>query len=92
MISKILPLQKNKTNRSSHPRCSVRKGVLRDFAKFTGKHQCQSLFFKKEALPQVFLCKFCEISKDAFFAEPPDDCFLRARDIIIIYSANNEQT
>ena len=34
-------------NRSSHPRCSVKKGVLRNFAKFTGKHLCQSLFFNK---------------------------------------------
>ena len=25
-------------NRSSHRRCSLRKGVLRNFAKFTGKH------------------------------------------------------
>ena len=26
---------------------SVRKGVLRNFAKFTGKHLCQGLFFNK---------------------------------------------
>ena len=26
---------------------SVKKGVLRNFAKFTGKHLCQSLFFNK---------------------------------------------
>ena len=26
--------------RSSHRRCSVKKGVLRNFAKFTGKHLC----------------------------------------------------
>ena len=26
-----------------------RKGVLRNFAKFTGKHLCQSLFFNKAA-------------------------------------------
>ena len=25
---------------SSHQRCSVKKGVLRNFAKFTGKHLC----------------------------------------------------
>ena len=31
--------------RGSHRRCTVRKGVLRKFAKFTGKHLCQSLFF-----------------------------------------------
>ena len=35
--------------RSSHLRCSVRKGVLRNFAKFTSKHLCQSLFFNKVA-------------------------------------------
>ena len=35
--------------RSSRRRCSVRKGVLRNFAKFTGKHLSQSLFFNKFA-------------------------------------------
>ena len=35
--------------RSSHRRCSVRKDVLRNFAKFTGKHQYQRLFFNKVA-------------------------------------------
>ena len=34
---------------SSHQRCSVKKAVLRNFAKFTGKHLCQSLFFNKVA-------------------------------------------
>ena len=35
--------------RSSHWACSVGKGVLRNFAKFTGKHLCQGLFFNKVA-------------------------------------------
>ena len=35
--------------RSRHRRCSVRKGVLRNFAKFTGKQLYQSLFFNKVA-------------------------------------------
>ena len=35
--------------RSSHWRCSLRKDVLRNFAKFTGKHLCQSLFLNKVA-------------------------------------------
>ena len=69
--------------RSSHQRCSVRKGVLRNFAKFTGKHLCQSLFFNKvaglrphacnfieiETLAQVFSCEFREISKNTFLTE-----------------------
>ena len=37
------------TIRSSHRGCSVRKGVLKNFAKFSGKHLCQSLFFNKVA-------------------------------------------
>ena len=37
------------TARSSHRSCSVKKGVLRKFAKFTGKHMCQDLFFNKVA-------------------------------------------
>ena len=35
--------------RSSHQSGSVRKGVLRNFRKFTGKHLCQSLFFNNVA-------------------------------------------
>ena len=39
----------NTMNRNSHQRCSVRKGILRNLANFTGKQQCQSLFFNKFA-------------------------------------------
>ena len=35
--------------RSRHRRCSVRKSVLSNFPKFTGKRLCQSLFFNKDA-------------------------------------------
>ena len=33
--------------RSSHQRCSMKKGVFRIFSKFTGKYPCQNLFFNK---------------------------------------------
>ena len=36
-------------SRSSHRICSVRKVVLRNFAKLTGKHLCRSLFLNKDA-------------------------------------------
>ena len=56
-----------------HRSCSVRKDVIRKFAKFTRKHLCQSLFFNKAAgfikkrdLTQVFPCKFCEMPKNTF--------------------------
>ena len=40
--------------KSSRRRCSVRKGVFKNFAKFTGKNLCQGLFFNKVAgLSQV---------------------------------------
>ena len=35
--------------RSSHRRCSIKIGVLKNLAKFTGKHLCHSLFFNKVA-------------------------------------------
>ena len=37
------------TLRSIHRRCSVRKGVLGNFARFTGKHLCQSVFLNQVA-------------------------------------------
>ena len=52
--------------RRSHRGCSVRKSVLRNFTKFTGKHLCQRLFFRKETLAKLFSCKFCKIFKNAF--------------------------
>ena len=58
--------------RSSHRRCSIKKGVLRNFAKFTGKHLFQSLFFnkvKKETLAQLFSCEFCKTFKNTFLTE-----------------------
>ena len=60
-----------------------KKGDLRNFVKFTGKHLCQSLFFnkvaglrpetcnfiKKETLAQVISGEFYEISKNTIFTE-----------------------
>ena len=64
--------------RSNYRRWSLEKAVLKNFAKFTGKHLGQSLFFnkvtglvcnfiKKETLAQVFSCKFSVIFKNTFF-------------------------
>ena len=52
--------------RSSRPEVFCIKDVLRNFPKFTGQ-ACN--FIKKEALPQVFSCEFCEISNNTFFTE-----------------------
>ena len=50
LIAKLLSHDLLK-ERSSHQRCSVKKSVLRNFAKFTGNNLYQSLFFNKVARP-----------------------------------------
>ena len=47
-------------NISSNRRCSIKKGVLKNFVKFTAKHLCQGL-------GQMFSCEFCEIFRNTFF-------------------------
>ena len=62
--------------RSSHQRCSVRKGVLRNSIKLTEKHLYQSLYVNKGTLTQVLSFEFCETSKNAFsYRTPPGECF-----------------
>ena len=65
------------------PEVFYKKGVVRNFTKFIGKHLCLSLFFnkvaglrpatfiKKETMAQVFSYEFCEISKNTFFHRTP---------------------
>ena len=76
----LFPTSQHDIIRSSCPEIFFRKGVLINFAKFTGKHLRQSLFFnqvdqrfatllKKKTLAQVFSCNFYEISKNTFFTE-----------------------
>ena len=43
------------------------KSVLKNFAKFTRKHLCGSLFINKVA--QIFSCEFCKIFKNTYFEE-----------------------
>ena len=45
----IYVASKDDIDRSSHRRCSVNKGGLRNFTKITGKHLCQSHIFNKVA-------------------------------------------
>ena len=77
------------SKKQSHQRCSIRKAVLRNFAKIHRKHLPESFFnkvaglrpqacnfIKKETLTQVFSCGFCEISKVVFFLRVPN-CHFR---------------
>ena len=71
------------TTRSNHQRCSVRKSVLRNFAKFTGKHLCQVLFYnkgpatllKKRLWHRCFPMIFVKFLRTPFHRTPLNDCF-----------------
>ena len=47
-----------KTFRSSRPEVFCKKGIHRNFTKFTGKQLCQSLFFNKVAGLRPNACNF----------------------------------
>ena len=63
--------------RSSHQEVFWKKGVFKNFAKFTGKHPCQSLFFaawglqllKRESGTGVF-CDLVKFFRTPFFITP----------------------
>ena len=61
--------------RSSRLELFCKKGVLRNFAKFTEEKTCARVsflnFIKKEALAQMFSCKICEVSKNTFYCRTP---------------------
>ena len=67
-ISQLPQVTGKVQKQSSHRRCSVKKGVLRNFAKVTGKHLFQSLFYDK-VVGQSY---------KAFYRTHPDECFLKS--------------
>ena len=72
--------------RISRRRFCVKKSVLRNFAKFTGKHLCQCLFFKKVAglrpatllkrklRHRCFPVTFAKFLIRSFYRTLPNDC------------------
>ena len=75
------------TTRGNHQRCSIRKGVLRNFAKFTGKYLSQVLFYnkvaglklatllKKRLWHRCFPMNFAKFLRKPFHRTPLNDCF-----------------
>ena len=55
-------------NRSSQQRCSVKKGVLRNFTKFAGKHLCLSpaILLKKRLWNRCFTVNFVKFLRTPF--------------------------
>ena len=47
----------------------LKKGVLENFSKLTGKQSLRPAILLKETLTQVFFCTFCEIFKNTIFTE-----------------------
>ena len=78
-------------------RCSIKKGVLENFAKVTETQPCQGLFLnkntgpspEKKSLAWVFYCEYCEIFKNNYFEEhlrkaaSDANQFLAARQLVI---------
>ena len=64
-------------NRSSRPGVFCKKGVLRNFTKFTVKHLCQSLFFENT------------FSKNTFFHRTP---LVAASIGILVFIQNHKQS
>ena len=62
-------------DRSSRPDVFCKKRVLRNFAKFTGKHLCQRprpvILAKRDSGTGVFMWIFREISKKTFYYRTP---------------------
>ena len=64
-------------NRSNRWRCSAKRDGLKNFAIFTGKHLCWSLFtdlqvcnfFKKRTPTLILFCEFCQTLKNIYFEE-----------------------
>ena len=89
-----------RTPRSSHHRCSLKKVVLRDFTKFTGKHLGQSLFFykvvglrpatllKKRLWHRCFSVKFMKFLRTPLLQNTSGRLLLREDIVLIILSCN----
>ena len=56
------------------PEVFCKKGVLKNFKIFTGKHLWWSLFFNKVTLTQVFSCEYSGIFKHLFGRTSDNSC------------------
>ena len=56
---------------SSRPTVFCKKGVLKNFAKVTGKNLRQGLFLNKVTLAQVLSCEFYKTFKSTVFYRTP---------------------
>ena len=76
-------------NRSSHHRCSMKKGVCSNFAKFTGKHLYHSLFFNKVSGNRRFPVHFAKFLRAPIFQNTSGRLFLNKEWIWITIRCSN---
>ena len=65
--------------RSSYRRCSLKKGILKNFAKFTGKHLCRSFFYQRDSDTGVFSWILRSFQEHLFYITAPSNyvCLLK---------------
>ena len=63
------------------PEVFYKKGVLKNFSKFTGKHLCQSLFFNKVSKVKRDWRRCFPLNFEKFLRTPPGDCFWKFSDV-----------
>ena len=81
------------TYRNSRSQMFFKIVVLKNFAIFTGKHLCWSLFLhckacnviKKETPKQVLSCEYCEVFKNSFFYRTPPVAPSKIRQFCTLY-------
>ena len=91
-VSHILQIIRLK-HKSSHQSCPVKKSVLKNYPKFTGKYLCQSLFLNKAA---GFFLRICESLKKTFLQNSSERLLLqltakhvkRVKYLLILHEAN----
>ena len=70
--------KKNENDQKQPPEVFRKKNIFRNFAKFTGKHLCQSPFFNKIVglkLETLLKQRIWHTFFLVFYRTPPDDCF-----------------
>ena len=84
-------LMLNHSNRGSHQKCSVKKGVLKNFSIFTEKHLCWSLFLiklqvfraaallKRDSNTGFFLWILPNFQKHLFWRTPVNGCLYQRK-------------
>ena len=65
--------------KSCHRRCSVKKGVLSNFSKFTEKP------YQKRVSDKDVSCEFCKLLRNLLYGTRPNDCFCNSKSLLCLF-------